>query len=45
MHGRFALLAAGVYHLAMRDEKLPRFDPNDMPDAPKPEGEDRPTQQ
>jgi carboxypeptidase Q len=38
-------VAAGVYQLAMRDERLPRFDASQMPEPPKPEGEDRPTQQ
>jgi Zn-dependent M28 family amino/carboxypeptidase len=28
------VLAAGVYHLAMRDEKLPRFDKERMPNRP-----------
>jgi hypothetical protein len=32
-----AIVVAGtVYHLAMRDELLPRFSPNDMPRSPAP---------
>ena len=30
------VVAAAVYHLAMRDEKLPRFSKEDMPRAPRP---------
>jgi hypothetical protein len=30
-------IAAAVYHVAMRDEKLPRFTKNEMPKAPAPE--------
>lgn len=34
-----ALVAAGAYELAMRDELLPRFSTQDMPAAPAPRGE------
>ena len=37
-------IAAAVYHLAMRDELLPRFAPEDMPEKPKPPEEQRATQ-
>ena len=32
------IVASAVYHLAMRDEMLPRFAPADMPPAPAPRG-------
>jgi hypothetical protein len=35
-------VAGAVYHLAMRDEPLPRFAREKMPAPPKPEGEETP---
>ena len=38
------VIASAVYYLAMRDELLPRFAPEDMPEKPKPPEEERATQ-
>ena len=37
------VIAAGVWHLANRDQKLPRFSKDEMPKPPKPEGENAET--
>ena len=39
------VIAAALYHLAMRDDLLPRFSSEEMPEAPKPPEEERTTQQ
>ena len=38
------VIASAVYYLAMRDELLPRFTTEDMPEKPKPPEEERATQ-
>ena len=39
------VIAAELYHLAMRDDLLPRFSSEEMPEPPKPPEEERTTQQ
>ncbi len=38
------VIASAVYYLAMRDELLPRFTPEEMPEKPEPPEEERATQ-